>query len=151
MSSYNIESPKYTDTSDIPDEKNHLPRIGGDPLPSPPDTDDNDSVYSKDDTVSFPLPPPTNPPTRVLDIDLKTPDKDVPRDPRLIRLTGVHPFNVEPPLSDLFNEGFLTSPELFYVRNHGPVPNVKDFDIPDWELSIEGWERSQKRHVLHHV
>lgn len=34
--------------------------------------------------------------------------------------------------------GFLTSPELFYVRNHGPVPQVRDEDIPDWELSIEG-------------
>lgn len=34
--------------------------------------------------------------------------------------------------------GFLTSPELFYVRNHGPVPEVRDEDIPDWELSIEG-------------
>lgn len=35
-------------------------------------------------------------------------------------------------------EGFLTSPELFYVRNHGPVPQVLDEDIPTWELSIEG-------------
>lgn len=34
--------------------------------------------------------------------------------------------------------GFLTSPELFYVRNHGPVPCVRDQDIPTWELSIEG-------------
>jgi nitrate reductase (NAD(P)H) len=34
--------------------------------------------------------------------------------------------------------GFLTSPELFYVRNHGPVPCVQDADIPTWELSIEG-------------
>ncbi|KAJ5676988.1 Eukaryotic molybdopterin oxidoreductase [Penicillium maclennaniae] len=33
---------------------------------------------------------------------------------------------------------FLTSPELFYVRNHGPVPQVLDEDIPNWELSIEG-------------
>lgn len=34
--------------------------------------------------------------------------------------------------------GFLTSPELFYVRNHGPVPQVLDEEIPDWEISIEG-------------
>jgi nitrate reductase (NAD(P)H) len=71
-------------------------------------------------------------------------------------LTGVHPFNVEPPLTALYKEGmempthwetkcpilifegFLTSPELFYVRNHGPVPEVHDEDIPTWELSIEG-------------
>ncbi|KAJ5135396.1 Eukaryotic molybdopterin oxidoreductase [Penicillium bovifimosum] len=77
-------------------------------------------------------------PVEILDVDKGTPDEHVPRDPRLIRLTGVHPFNVEPPLTALYNEGFLTSPELFYVRNHGPVPQVRDEDIPDWEISIEG-------------
>ncbi|OOG00818.1 hypothetical protein ASPCADRAFT_202651 [Aspergillus carbonarius ITEM 5010] len=86
----------------------------------------------------IPLPPPSKPPTEVLSIDKPTPDHHVPRDPRLIRLTGVHPFNVEPPLTALYDEGFLTSPELFYVRNHGPVPFVRDEDIPNWEISIEG-------------
>ena len=105
--------------------------------PSPPRTEENDSESS--DEVDIPLPPPTTTPTQVLDLDKKTPDAHVPRDPRLIRLTGVHPFNVEPPLSALFNEGFLTSPELFYVRNHGAVPNVKDEEIPDWSFSIEGY------------
>ena len=104
--------------------------------PSPPPTEEDDSDPGED--LEFPLPPPTTIPTRILDVDLKTPDAHVPRDPRLIRLTGVHPFNVEPPLSALFNEGFLTSPELFYVRNHGAVPKVKDEEIPDWEISIEG-------------
>ncbi|OJJ73638.1 hypothetical protein ASPBRDRAFT_121454 [Aspergillus brasiliensis CBS 101740] len=88
--------------------------------------------------ADIPLPPPSKEPTEVLNIDKPTPDYHVPRDPRLIRLTGVHPFNVEPPLTALYDEGFLTSPELFYVRNHGPVPLVKDEDIPDWEISIEG-------------
>ena len=86
----------------------------------------------------YTLPPPTNPPKNILKEDLKTPDYHVPRDPRLIRLTGIHPFNVEAPLSALFDEGFLTSPELFYVRNHGGVPQVYDATIPDWEFSIEG-------------
>ncbi|KAJ6145741.1 nitrate reductase (NADPH) niaD or niiA-Penicillium chrysogenum [Penicillium chermesinum] len=120
--------------------------------PSPPqslvdsDTDDSSPTAVK---VKFhnlptprepdvPLPPPSIHPTEVLDVDKTTPDKHVPRDPRLIRLTGVHPFNVEPPLTALYKEGFLTSPELFYVRNHGPVPEVKDEDIPNWELRIEG-------------
>ncbi|KAL8660316.1 MAG: hypothetical protein Q9202_006658 [Teloschistes flavicans] len=107
--------------------------------PTPPVSDDNASISShKSDDVDIPLPPPTNIPTKVLDQDKKTPDAHVPRDPRLIRLTGVHPFNVEAPLSALFNEGFLTSPELFYVRNHGAVPEVKEADIPDWEFSVEG-------------
>lgn len=107
--------------------------------PSPPQTEENNSEAGLE--VVFPLPPPTHPPVRVLDIDKKTPDAHVPRDPRLIRLTGTHPFNVEPPLSALFNEGFLTSPELFYVRNHGAVPEVKDQNIPDWEFSVEGQEQ----------
>jgi nitrate reductase (NAD(P)H) len=104
--------------------------------PSPAQTEENDSESS--DEIEIPLPPPTNKPTQILDVDKKTPDAHVPRDPRLIRLTGVHPFNVEAPLTALFNEGFLTSPELFYVRNHGAVPNVKDPDIPNWEFSVEG-------------
>lgn len=32
----------------------------------------------------------------------------------------------------------MTSPELFYVRNHGPVPLVHDKDIPNWEITVEG-------------
>lgn len=105
--------------------------------PSPPETEAGDSISSEGG--DFPLPPPSIVPSlNVLDVDIKTPDFHVPRDPRLIRLTGVHPFNVEAPLTDLFKEGFLTSPELFYVRNHGPVPQVKDEDIPDWTFTVEG-------------
>jgi nitrate reductase (NAD(P)H) len=111
--------------------------------PTPPETiideEDGKSVASSPDALHFPLPPPSTAPSQVLDVDKPTPDSHVPRDPRLIRLTGVHPFNVEAPLTDLFNEGFLTSPELFYVRNHGAVPVVRDEDIPDWEFSVEGY------------
>jgi nitrate reductase (NAD(P)H) len=113
--------------------------------PTPPDTEVNSIVSdgSRPPSRSFTnpayaLPPPSKAPLDVLKEDEKTPDSHVPRDPRLIRLTGIHPFNVEPPLSSLYDEGFLTSPELFYVRNHGAVPEVHDADIPDWEFSIEG-------------
>ena len=71
--------------------------------PTPPETEDNESNYP--DLCSFPLPPLSIEPSAVLDVDKNTPDYHVPRDPRLIRLTGVHPFNVEPPLSALYNEG----------------------------------------------
>ncbi|KAF2136117.1 uncharacterized protein K452DRAFT_238041 [Aplosporella prunicola CBS 121167] len=104
--------------------------------PTPPETIFGDA--STPSPPEYPLPPPSKAPTEVLAIDEKTPDAHVPRDPRLIRLTGAHPFNVEAPLSDLYNEGFLTSPELFYVRNHGAVPEVKDEEIPDWEFTVEG-------------
>jgi hypothetical protein len=34
----------------------------------------------------------------------------------------------------------LTSPELSYVRNHGPVPEVLDAEVLDWEFSVEGYD-----------
>jgi nitrate reductase (NAD(P)H) len=114
--------------------------------PTPPETvvdDDNKSTKSSSEP-DFALPPPTTVPTQTLDVDKPTPDAHVPRDPRLIRLTGVHPFNVEAPLTDLFNEGFLTSPELFYVRNHGAVPEVQDSECLDWEFSVEGYVYIEK-------
>jgi len=45
----------------------------------------------------------------------------------LIRLTGQHPLNAEPPLGLLLDAGPLTPSPLHYVRNHGPVPRL------DWE------------------
>ncbi|KAL1628717.1 hypothetical protein SLS56_005709 [Neofusicoccum ribis] len=118
------------------EEQGRSKKVGGDLPPSPPETIYGES--SLPGPVDFPLPPPSKPPAQVLEVDKKTPDAHVRRDPRLIRLTGVHPFNVEAPLSDLYNEGFLTSPELFYVRNHGAVPEVRDEEIPDWEFTVEG-------------
>lgn len=107
--------------------------------PTPPESTIGGGEELFSDSAEFPLPPPSTAPTDVLAVDLKTPDSHVPRDPRLIRLTGVHPFNVEAPLSALYNEGFLTSPELFYVRNHGAVPEVHDHECMDWEFSVEGY------------
>ncbi|KAK4156235.1 nitrate reductase [NADPH] [Chaetomidium leptoderma] len=94
-------------------------------------------TYVDGSTRLYPLPP-TPRAAKVLPEDLKTPDNHVERDPRLIRLTGVHPFNVEAPLSDLYDEGFLTTKDLHYVRNHGAVPRVEDAEVLDWEFTIEG-------------
>jgi len=55
--------------------------------------------------LDIPLPPPTKLPTEIMSIDHTTPDNHVPRDPRLIRLTGAHPLNCEAPLTSLFKEG----------------------------------------------
>ncbi|KIX04139.1 uncharacterized protein Z518_07693 [Rhinocladiella mackenziei CBS 650.93] len=121
-------APEGTAKAETSESKDILP-----PSPPPTDVSDQDNEH-----VEIPFPPPTTMPTGTLEIDLKTPDSHVPRDPRLIRLTGVHPFNVEAPLTELFNEGFLTSPELFYVRNHGAVPQVNNEDIIGWEFTVEG-------------
>jgi len=67
--------------------------------------------------------------------DVGTPDEWVPRDGRLVRLTGRHPFNVEPPLHIHKEYKFITPSSLHYVRNHGACPNLS------WEehkISIGG-------------
>jgi nitrate reductase (NAD(P)H) len=85
----------------------------------------------------YPLPPKSRV-NSVLPEDVKTPDNWVERDGRLIRLTGIHPFNVEAPLSELYDEGFLTTKDLHYVRNHGAVPKVEDDEIYNWSFTVEG-------------
>lgn len=78
---------------------------------------DSDSASTVSDLLpDIPLPPPSKAPTEILSVDLDTPDNHVPRDPRLIRLTGVHPFNVEPPLTTLFKEGISKSNRFLYER-----------------------------------
>jgi len=67
--------------------------------------------------------------------DVGTPDEWIQRHPDLVRLTGRHPFNVEPPLPKLMEHGFITPAALHYVRNHGAVPRIQ------WEehrLSVSG-------------
>uniref|UniRef100_A0A7S0L9G1 Nitrate reductase n=1 Tax=Coccolithus braarudii TaxID=221442 RepID=A0A7S0L9G1_9EUKA len=67
--------------------------------------------------------------------DQGTPDEWVPRHESLVRLTGRHPFNCEPPLPKLMEHGFITPASLHYVRNHGAVPKC------EWgthELRVDG-------------
>lgn len=127
----------------------HISSLPFRPPPSPPDTIKEDAGSETTDFdvgettlnnnyKSYALPPPSRPTQSILPEDLKTPDNHVPRDPRLIRLTGVHPFNVEPPLTELWKEGFLTTKDLHYVRNHGAVPQVHDEDALDWSFTVEG-------------
>lgn len=57
--------------------------------------------------------------------DAASPDRWLPRDGRLIRLTGKHPFNVEPPVAVLNQYKFLTPSSMHYVRNHGACPQLQ--------------------------
>jgi len=79
--------------------------------------------------ASMELPTPLNAkeqshPTEIDKRDQGTPDDWIPRHPDLVRLTGRHPFNVEPPLPKLMEQGFITPAALHYVRNHGAVPRI---------------------------
>ena len=63
----------------------------------------------------------------------------------MVRLTGKHPFNTEPPLPLLMEHGFITPAALHYVRNHGAVPKIK------WEehtLSVAGNVASPKTFTM---
>ncbi|XP_039283083.1 sulfite oxidase, mitochondrial, partial [Nilaparvata lugens] len=51
-----------------------------------------------------------------------------------LKINSHKPFNAEPPPS-LLADSFITPVELFYVRNHLPVPVV---DVSAWRLTIEG-------------
>lgn len=74
--------------------------------------------------------------------DDATSDSWVERNPSLIRLTGKHPFNCEPPLARLMHHGFITPAPLHYVRNHGPVPKA---DWDNWTVEISGLVRRPLR------
>ncbi|XP_020594459.1 nitrate reductase [NADH]-like, partial [Phalaenopsis equestris] len=67
--------------------------------------------------------------------DSNTADNWIHRHPSLIRLTGKHPFNSEPPLPLLISHGFLTPVPIHYVRNHGPVPTAT---WSSWTIHISG-------------
>lgn len=56
----------------------------------------------------------------------------------MVRLTGKHPFNAEAKLSDLYSQGFFTSTNLFFVRNHGAVPEVDIEKAKNWQVEING-------------
>ena len=64
-------------------------------------------------------------PTEVDPRDVGTPDEWIKRHPDMVRLTGRHPFNVEPPLPKLMEHGFITPASLHYVRNHGIFAGIE--------------------------
>ena len=70
--------------------------------------------------------------------DEATSDAWVRRHPALVRLTGKHPFNSEPPVPRLMAHGFITPAPLHYVRNHGSVPRV---DWSTWTVEVTGLVR----------
>src|SRR3954462_15126343 len=58
-------------------------------------------------------------------------DEQMYRDGKIVR--SEEPLNLEMPFSTL--DGFITATDLFYVRNHFPIPRI---DREQWRLRIEG-------------
>ncbi|XP_003601114.3 LOW QUALITY PROTEIN: inducible nitrate reductase [NADH] 2 [Medicago truncatula] len=67
--------------------------------------------------------------------DAGTSDQWIKRNTSMLRLTGKHPFNSEPPLQELVEHGFITPVPLHYVRNHGPVPKAQ---WDSWTIEVSG-------------
>lgn len=77
--------------------------------------------------------------------DEGTADQWIERNSTLIRLTGKHPFNSEPPLTRLMHHGFITPVPLHYVRNHGSVPQAK---WDDWTVEVTGLVKRPVRFTM---
>uniref|UniRef100_V5EXA5 Nitrate reductase [NADPH] n=2 Tax=Kalmanozyma brasiliensis (strain GHG001) TaxID=1365824 RepID=V5EXA5_KALBG len=112
------------------------------PEPSSPTVSAKDAVdpfqprEAYDDSVLPAIPASES--IKPLSSDSNTPDHWIARDERMIRLTGKHPYNCEAPLSELFNKGFLTPQNLFYVRSHGDTPRITREQADNWKLKIHG-------------
>ncbi|KAJ4818314.1 Nitrate reductase [Rhynchospora pubera] len=74
-----------------------------------------------------------------------TSDSWIKRSPVLIRLTGKHPLNCEPPLNLLMQYGFITPASLHYVRSHGPVPQG---DWSTWTVEVTGLVKHPYRFTM---
>ncbi|MFS7948621.1 Nitrate reductase [NADH] [Helianthus anomalus] len=77
--------------------------------------------------------------------DAGTADQWIQRNPSMVRLTGKHPFNSEPPLTKLMQHGFITPAALHYVRNHGSVPNAT---WENWTVEICGLVKRPARFTM---
>ena len=76
-------------------------------------------------------------------------DDPYARDPRrhpALKPSSSKPFNAEPPPS-LLTESFITPTDLFYVRNHLPVPEVSEEDY-SLEISFKDKEYTLSLHDL---
>ncbi|XP_017009831.2 sulfite oxidase, mitochondrial [Drosophila takahashii] len=75
-----------------------------------------------------------------VDDELGSPWSQEPQRHALLKPASKRPFNAEPPIG-LLAEQFYTPNELFYVRNHLPVPVIS---AEDYELEIDGGEGQEK-------
>lgn len=61
-------------------------------------------------------------------------EEEPPRHPAL-KINSKEPFNAEPPARELV-ASFVTSVDMFYKRNHGPIPVLRDYSM--YRLEIGG-------------
>ncbi|XP_050293036.1 sulfite oxidase-like [Anthonomus grandis grandis] len=72
--------------------------------------------------------------------DLEDPYANEPQRHKVLKVANFKPFNAETP-PELLCESFLTPSDLFYVRNHLPVPSI-DPNTYEMEIELEGKGKS---------
>lgn len=78
-------------------------------------------------------------------VDENDPYAHEPKRHPALRYNSRQPANAEPPLP-LLSDAYITPNELFYVRNHMPVPQV---DIEQWRLTVKIPGRDGKPDIEH--
>ncbi|KAK5650552.1 hypothetical protein RI129_001581 [Pyrocoelia pectoralis] len=77
--------------------------------------------------------------------DMSDPYDNDPKRHPILKPASLKPFNAEAPLS-LLAENFISPNELFYVRNHLPVPEV-DISTYELEVEVEDFKQFQKHTI----
>ncbi|XP_072927023.1 sulfite oxidase, mitochondrial isoform X2 [Hemitrygon akajei] len=80
-------------------------------------------------------------------IDVADPYGKEPLRHPVLKANSLKPFNAEPPL-ELLSENYVTPTEIFFVRNHLPVPEV---DPKNFSLKIEGEGMKSIQLTLHDI
>lgn len=74
------------------------------------------------------------PEDKVKVVDVNDPFKDEPERHPALKVNSAKPFNAEPPL-ELLGENYITPTDIFFVRNHLPVPHLNE---KDYKLELSG-------------
>jgi sulfite oxidase len=72
-------------------------------------------------------------------MDMENPYANEPLRHPVLKVRSQTPFNAEPP-PELLVENYITPTEIFYVRNHLPVPNILE---EDYSLEVVGSDDSK--------
>nr|CAB3266707.1 sulfite oxidase-like [Phallusia mammillata] len=73
-------------------------------------------------------------------VDLNDPFANEPSRLPVFKINSKKPFNAEPPL-EVLTDSYITPNELFYVRNHLPVPKI---DLKSYRLEVKVGKRTVK-------
>ncbi|XP_051865408.1 sulfite oxidase, mitochondrial isoform X2 [Pristis pectinata] len=80
-------------------------------------------------------------------LDVADPYGKEPSRHPVLKVNSLKPFNAEPPL-EILSENYLTPNEIFFIRNHLPVPEV---DPKKFSLKIEGEGMKSIQLTLHDI